>query len=231
MAIFTLNPFVLRQNLMSTLNIAVNLSSYASGLPGSNCSSTNSPSQVNFKWNRNVSGIQSDNILSQSQTIGVSSSVTLFDTGATYAGFSGVISGTSTSVTLTADEAGTVGNGIALVFDGSTVSINAAIAAWNAANSNNLVVLSSGNGSQIPSVAQTVMLSGAVGFVYSFLYLEVDAPVTVLINGTITLYLNPIIIGTNIFSAPFMLNSDIQSVVVTNVSATNPADIFFAAVE
>jgi hypothetical protein len=163
--------------------------------------------------------------------LAIESSTTLFNTEATYATFNGTISGTSTSVLLTANQIGVIGNEIALVFDGSTISINAAIATWNAANPNNQVSLTSGNGSQIPSVAQTVDLSGAVGFSYTFFYFETDSAVTLLINGTITLNLNPIIIGTNIFSAPFLLNSDIQSVVVTNSSAINPADIFFAAVE
>jgi len=116
-----------------------------------------------------------------------------------------------------------------LAFTGSN-TIAQAIAAWNAANANNQVVLTSGDGTQIPTL-QTLTLSGAVGFVYSFLYLESDSAVTLLINGTITLYLNPFIINSTIFSAPFMMNSDIQSVEVINVSSINPANVFFAAIE
>jgi hypothetical protein len=132
---------------MSILNINVSLTSYNS--TGSGCSLTNNPSQLNFKWNRAVSGIPSDNVLSQSETIPVSSSSTLF--------------------------------------------------------------------------------SGAT--VYSFIYLETDSQLTLLINGTITQIINPIIVNGSTFPGIFMCNSDITSVVVTNSSATNPADIFYAIAE
>lgn len=214
---------------MPTTNISINIASYNNGLAGSNCSSTNNPSQINFKWNRNISGIPSDNVLSQNKTIPVSSSSTLFDTSATYAGFTGVIAGTSTSVTLTASEAGTIGNSISLAFTGSN-TITQTISAWNAANANNQLALTSGDGTQIPTV-QNLSLSGAVGFVYSFFYFESDSAVTLLINGTISLELNPFVVNGTIFPAPFLINSDIQSVMVTNVSSANPADIFFTAVE
>jgi hypothetical protein len=76
-----------------------------------------------------------------------------------FASFTGIISGTSTSVTLTANYAGIIGNSIALSFSGSTIF--AAVAAWNASNPTNEVTLTSGNGAQIPST-QTVTLSGGI---------------------------------------------------------------------
>ena len=64
---------------MSIVNISINLSSYSSN--GSGCNVTNNPQQLNFRWNRSISNITSDNVLSQSLIVPVSSSVTLF-TGA-----------------------------------------------------------------------------------------------------------------------------------------------------
>lgn len=78
----------------------------------------------------------------------------------TYASYSGTIGGTSTSVTITASFAGSAGNSIALVFSGSN-TISAAIASWNSSNPLNPAVLTSGDGTQIPT-AQTVNLSGGV---------------------------------------------------------------------
>jgi len=74
--------------------------------------------------------------------------------------YSGTPTGASTPVSISANNGGSVGNSIALVFDGST-SITAQIAAWNLAHPSNQATLTSGNGSQIPS-AQTVSLSGGL---------------------------------------------------------------------
>jgi hypothetical protein len=216
---------------MSILNLSVSLTSYNSS--GAGCNVTNNPNQVNFQWFRSISNIPSDNILSQSLTIPTDSTSTLFNTPtAISSSFTGIIPGSSTSVTLTANTPGTAGDLISLVFDGSSISISSAIATWNAANSSNQVTLTSGDGTQIPTIAQTVSLNGGTDrVVYSFIYMETDSQVSVLINGTETLVINPIIIGTSIFSGILMLTCDITSLVVTNASATNPADIFFAAVE
>lgn len=74
--------------------------------------------------------------------------------------FSGTIPGTATSVSISANVPGSVGNSIALVFNGSN-DINAAIATWNGAHPSNQAILTAGNGSQVPS-AQTTMLSGGL---------------------------------------------------------------------
>ena len=77
-----------------------------------------------------------------------------------YAIFSGTIPGTSTPVLITANNPGLIGNNISLVFTGSN-TITAAIATWNAANPANPATLTSGNGSQIPTV-QTIVLAGGI---------------------------------------------------------------------
>ena len=79
-----------------------------------------------------------------------------------YAHFNGVIPGTSTSVLLTANNPGLIGNNISLSFSGSN-TITAAIATWNAANPSNQVSLTSGNGSQVPSFGATSVLDGLEG--------------------------------------------------------------------
>lgn len=78
---------------------------------------------------------------------------------AQYASFSGIIPGSSTAVTVTAITVGLVGNSIMLEFDGSTISITAAIANWNSVNPNNQVTLTCGDSTQIPSISQTLTLS------------------------------------------------------------------------
>jgi len=82
----------------------------------------------------------------------------LSQTGA-YSSFTGTIPGTSTSVTITANNPGAAGNSIALVFNGST-TIAAQIAAWNLAHSNNMATLTSGSGSQTPTAGTTTLTSG-----------------------------------------------------------------------
>lgn len=77
-----------------------------------------------------------------------------------FAYFMGIIPGTGTSVTITAQNPGTVGNSVALVFDGST-DISAIINSWNTSNPSNMVTLTSGNGSQIP-FAQTLDLANGI---------------------------------------------------------------------
>jgi hypothetical protein len=83
----------------------------------------------------------------------------LSQTGA-FALSTGVIPGTSTSVSVVANWSGIAGNSIALVFTGSN-SISAAISTWNTAHPTNEATLTSGNGSQVPS-AQTLTLSGGI---------------------------------------------------------------------
>jgi len=79
-----------------------------------------------------------------------------------YAFFSGTIPGTSTAVLITANNPGVAGNAISLVFNGSN-TITAAIATWNAAHPTNLVTLTSGNGTQVPSAGTTLVSGGIDG--------------------------------------------------------------------
>lgn len=132
---------------MSILNLSVNLSSYQSS--GSGCNVSNNPSMINFKWNRAIQGINSDNVLSQSLVVPVSSSKTLF-TGAA---------------------------------------------------------------------------------VHKFLYLETNSELTLLINGSISVVVKPFVNGSVVSPSVFMLTSDITSVVATNASADDEAEVFFATAE
>jgi len=78
----------------------------------------------------------------------------------TIAFFTGVIAGTATSVSISANNPGSLGNSVALVFGGLN-SISSEIATWNGANPSNTVTLTSGDGTQIPT-PQTVNLSGGL---------------------------------------------------------------------
>lgn len=134
---------------MANLNLSVNLASYASSSSNGGCGTVSNPQMVNFKWNRSIQGIPSDNVLSQSLDIPVSSSVTLF------------------------------------------------------------------TGSDV----------------HKFFYFETDSELSLLINGTITVDVKPLLNGTVINPGVFMVSCDITSVVVTNASATNVASVFFATAE
>jgi len=74
------------------------------------------------------------------------------------ASFSGQVAGMTTDVDLLADVAGAAGNSILLTGDGST-DIDDLIAAWNLANPSNTVSLTSGDGSQIPDLAEEIQLA------------------------------------------------------------------------
>lgn len=95
--------------------------------------------------------------------------------------FTGTITGTSTPVTLTANNTGTVGNSINLTFTGSN-TIAAAISTWNTANPSNQVTLTGGIGTQIPTVG-TRSLSGGTGSA-----VLIDG--TLGVNGNTVLFLN-----------------------------------------
>jgi hypothetical protein len=84
---------------------------------------------------------------------------TITSTFATYASFTGLIAGMTTSVTITANTIGTVGNSVVLDADG-TSSISTLITAWNTANPSNTITLTSGDGTQIPSAGTYAMYSG-----------------------------------------------------------------------
>jgi len=88
------------------------------------------------------------------------------DINGTFATFSGVLPGTSTAVLIMANNPGTVGNTVALVFSGSN-SISVAIATWNAANPTNQASLSSGDGTQIPTAQTQILGNGSQGSIVS----------------------------------------------------------------
>lgn len=79
--------------------------------------------------------------------------------GSLYAHYTGTPAGASTPVTITANNAGTVGNAVSLSFDGVT-TISGEIANWNSANPSNMVTLTSGNGGQTPNNGVIVALAG-----------------------------------------------------------------------
>lgn len=85
----------------------------------------------------------------------------------TYAVFSGVIAmeaefgAPSQTISLTAATAGTDGNDILLTGNG-TDDLADLVAAWNAANPDNTVVLTAGTSTWIPSDAQEMQLAGAL---------------------------------------------------------------------
>lgn len=87
------------------------------------------------------------------------------DEAATYAFYTGTIAGTSTPVTITANNIGAIGNSVVLSFDGSA-HIETKISQWNIANPSNQVTLTSGDGSQTPSLGASASLSGGIDAVY-----------------------------------------------------------------
>lgn len=74
------------------------------------------------------------------------------------AAFEGQVVGMTTDVTIEADVPGAAGNDIILEFDG-IVDIDAALLAWNTANSENTASLTAGDGSQIPDNAESIQLA------------------------------------------------------------------------
>jgi len=73
--------------------------------------------------------------------------------------FDGMVAGMTTNIVLTAVTAGPLGNNIILNFNGTT-SISTAITAWNTTNPTNTVVLTSGDGTQIPNDCTKIQLAG-----------------------------------------------------------------------
>jgi len=135
--------------MSNNLNLSINISSYAASSSNGGCGTVSNPQQVQFKWQRSIQGIPSDNVLSQSLDVPVSSSVTLF------------------------------------------------------------------TGSDV----------------HKFLYLETNSELSLLINGTITIDVKPLLNGTVINPGVFMVSCDITSVVVTNASAIKVASVFYTTAE
>lgn len=81
----------------------------------------------------------------------------------------------------------------------------------------------------IPVSSSVTLFTGSD--VHKFLYLETDSQLTLLINGSITVVVKPLLNGTVINPGVFMVSCDITSLVVTNASATDVASVFFATAE
>ena len=82
-------------------------------------------------------------------------------TPAVSATFAGPISGITVPVGLQAVTAGIVGNSILLTGDG-TATLAALVAAWNTANPTNQVLLTAGDGAEVPDAAEAMQLAGGV---------------------------------------------------------------------
>ena len=78
-----------------------------------------------------------------------------------YATFDGIPVGCSTSVLITADNIGVVGNAIGIGGNG-TNTITQIISNWNSSNPSNTATLTSGDGSQVPANKSLAALSGGV---------------------------------------------------------------------
>jgi hypothetical protein len=76
-----------------------------------------------------------------------------------FASFTGIPTGTATSVTITANVIGAGGNSVLLIGDG-TSSISTLITNWNTANPSNQVTLTSGDGTQVPSGGTNATFTG-----------------------------------------------------------------------
>lgn len=127
--------------------------------------------------------------------------------GATYAKYNAIVPGTSTIVTVTASDQGSVGNGISLTFSGSN-SISSAITTWNTANPSNTCSLTAGDGTQIPS-SGVISLTGGYDDTFNGFFEVLTVPTTLMftvqntgvngatsgggtVNGTATMYLRGI---------------------------------------
>lgn len=82
---------------------------------------------------------------------------------------------------------------------------------------------------EVAASATTTLFTGSD--IRKFLYLETDSQLSLLINGTITQIVNPIVIGSSTSPGVFMCSCDITSLVVTNTSSTDEANVFFATIE
>jgi hypothetical protein len=126
------------------------------------------------------------------------------------ASFTGIIEGTATSVTLTAMTPGAPGNTITLIFNG-TNTIAQAIAAWNFVNTQNQVVLTVGDGTQIPTSGAPAPLTGGVNIsiITAANHLLLSGQIVTIVDSNST----PTIIGAqtitvidaNHFSIPYQI--------------------------
>jgi hypothetical protein len=96
--------------------------------------------------------------------------------GGTQASFTGSVAGMTSSVTIQANVVGTAGN-VTLSGDG-TLTINQIIVAWNSGHaSNQAVVLTAGDGTQVPNTGTSIALTGGTANVpQPGIYLDLDGP-------------------------------------------------------
>lgn len=64
-----------------------------------------------------------------------------------------------------------------------------------------------------------------------FVYIESVSPVTVSINGGAAIALSPFVVGTTVYPGVFMLHATITSLVITNPSSTDEADVVVHSAE
>jgi hypothetical protein len=209
---------------MPTLNLLFFLNAY------SDVNSSNAPSLQNFRWDRGVDGIVVNNPAAGMHSLAASESRTIFSGTAVkklvyieadqnctltingIASYVGIPAGAATQIVLTATTPGVGGNAITLTFTGSN-TIAAAISTWNTAHPSNLVTLTSGDGTQIPSAGTTSL------------------------NATESLGLSPVVLGTFADGSPnntpgmFLRTDSIVSLQITNESALSPCNVFVASVE
>lgn len=94
---------------------------------------------------------------------------------ATNASFTGQIAGMTTNVTISAVTAGAAGNVVVGGANG-TLTVTQIVAAWNVSNPSNTIVLSSGDGTQIPTSGSFTLTGGANATPQPGVYLDIDGP-------------------------------------------------------
>lgn len=62
-------------------------------------------------------------------------------------------------------------------------------------------------------------------------YVEADKPATLLINGSATLTITPVVIGSSTQPGCMLINSALTSLTITNPSATDALNVFVASIE
>jgi hypothetical protein len=156
-----------------------------------------------------------------------------------YAHFTGVVSGVSTSVTITANTIGSIGNGATLIGNG-TSNISTLITGWNTANPSNQITLTAGDGTQIPNGGLVATFSGtATGIINPVTINALNAGQagnSVVLTGDGTSNLNTLIANWNILNPTneIILSAGDGTQVLSNRAnvylsgGVNPAEIVLA---
>jgi hypothetical protein len=92
-------------------------------------------------------------------TTSLNGPVLTFSAPGTYASFVGLVSGLTSSITVTANVLGVSGNSVLLTGDGSS-NVSLLISNWNTAHPSNQITLTAGTGTQVPSLSASIQLSG-----------------------------------------------------------------------